>query len=190
MLQFALVAITLIGIYRQLQAQRSATEVALRTKLDEVFTDRRSAHMDLRAAMYVLQGGTGFHVATSDVANWMENLGDLLERGLVSRDYVWNYFRAPIQGWWAAMAPTIRERRPVEGHLLWARFEKLAAEVARVDHQNGMSMDLSPHGIQRWLEQVIVGSIQQLELEKDVEEGVIPRWPPATDDTSAPVSGQ
>jgi hypothetical protein len=190
MLQFALVAITLVGIYRQLQAQRSATEVALRTRLDDQINETRSVHMDLRAAMYVLQGGTAPHVATSDIANWMENVGDLVERGLVSREYVWNNFRAPIQKWWAAMAPTIRERRKVEGHLLWVGFEKLAVEVARMDRQNGLSMDLSPDGIRLFLEQVIMFSIQQLELDKELEEGVIPPWPPATDDNPASVSSQ
>jgi hypothetical protein len=135
MLQFLLVGITLLGIYRQLQAQRSATEVALRTRLIEVFTDPRSAYMDLRAAIYVLQGGTGFHAAVSDVANWMENVADLLQRGLVSRDWVWYAFSTPIQAWWAALTPTVMERRKVEGHLLWVGFEELAAEMATIDRQ-------------------------------------------------------
>ena len=189
MLQFAVVAITLLGIYRQLQAQRSATEVALRTKLDDELKETRTVQNDLRAAMYALQGGTDlFYAPTSEVANWMENVGDLLERGLLSRDYVWNNFTFAIQGWWAALAPTIRERRKVESPLLWEKFEKLAAEMASLDRQNGVSMDLSPAGIRRWLEREIAGYIQQLELEAELEEGVIPRLPPATDDTSAPVS--
>ena len=188
MLQFALVAITLIGIYRQLQAQHSATEVALRTKLKDEIFEKSTVHADLRAAIYILQGGTGFHIATSEVADWMEDLADLLERRLVPRDYVWNNFRVPIQLWWAAMAPTIRERRKVDGHLLWEKFEKLAAEMARLDRQNGLSMDLSPDGVRQRLEQWIAADIEQLEFEREVEEGVIPRWPPATENTPAPVS--
>ena len=191
MLQFALVAITLIGIYRQLQAQRWATEVALRTALQDQWTGERMVRTHLAAAMHVLQGQPGVSASLEDVANWMEGLSEDMERGLLQRDYIWSVHRIAIQGWWASMATRIMEQRAIKGHLLWVGFENLAQEMAKLDREAGLQqMDLSPEKIREGLQELIAASIERLELENDLKSGVIPSWPPVSGQTPAPVGDQ
>jgi hypothetical protein len=190
MLQFALVAVTLLGIYRQLQAQRWATEVALRTELNNQWIGERMVRKELASAMHVLQGRPDISAAVADIANWMETLGEINQRGLVQPEWIWNNYRVPIQGWWATLAPRLIERRPIEGHLVWVEFERLAQKMAELDRQAGLRMDLSPEGIRAGLEGVVADTIEKLELERDLKSGVIPSWPPVTVQTPAPGSTQ
>jgi hypothetical protein len=177
MLQSAVFVVTLIAIYRQLQAQRWATELALRTALENEHNGERMVRMQLASFIHILQRRPGMSTAMADVANWFERLGELQRRGLLHDDYAWNNHRVEVQGWWAVMAPRIAERRQIEGSLLWIEFEKLAVLMATLDRKAGMAMDLSSEGLTAGIKEAMRETMDRLRLEQELKSGVIPSWP-------------
>ncbi len=177
MLQLGVFVVTLVAIYRQLQAQRWATELALRTTLGDEYHGERMVRMELAAFIHVLQRKPGMSTAMGDIADWFERIGELQRRGLLHDDFAWNNYRVDVQGWWAVMAPSIAERRRTEGPLLWIEFERLALGMATLDRKSGSAMDLSPEGLTRGIRQALSAAIDRLQLERDLKSGVIPSWP-------------
>jgi len=177
MVQCAVFAVTLLAIYRQLQAQRWATELALRTALEDQHNGERMVRTWLVAAIHVVQREPGMSIPMVDIANWMERLADLQRRGLLHKDYAWNNYRFEIQGWWAVMAPRIAQQRLIESPLLWTEFERLAREMATLDRKAGITMHLSPEGLTLGIKEVIRLAVERLQLERDLKSGVIPSMP-------------
>ena len=174
MLQFFVVALTLLGIYRQLHAQRAATAAALRTTLLSDWFGERMVRMRLAALADVMAGKPKLTMAMNEVGNWMENLGDLKCRGLVERDFAWITFREEIESWWIDFASRIgveREHNPE----IWIRFEELATDCVLRDRRAGVRpiLDVDPE----LYKESAAHLVGLLRLEKEFRDGEVPEVP-------------
>jgi hypothetical protein len=176
MLQFLAVAITLLGIYRQLHAQRAATSSALRTTLLTDWEGERMVRMRLAALADVMADKPNLTMAMFGLGNWIENLGDLKWRGLVEPDFAWISFREDIEALWRDFASRIRMVRE-DNPEFWIRFEELATDCALRDRRAGVRplIDLEPRLEQR--REYAAQLVELLRLEKEFRDGMVPEVP-------------
>jgi hypothetical protein len=137
MLQFVIVAATLIGLYRQLRLQSSATAFQ---QLREIVQEWGSERL-LRCRVELLRAlrdGTdpanlpkGVGVVLLD---YWETVGLLVRDQHVSRRLVWEDFGNVCQTWWVILKPYINVVREQEGDaMIGEHFEWLAGVMANLD---------------------------------------------------------
>lgn len=143
MLQFVIVAGTLIGLYRQLRLQSSATSFA---QLREIVQEWGSERL-LRCRVELLRAlrdGTdpaklpkGVGVVLLD---YWETVGLLVRNQHVSRRLVWDDFGNLCQVWWVTLRPYIKVVREEEGDaMIGEHFEWLAEQMADLDRKAAVS---------------------------------------------------
>lgn len=139
MLQFVIVAGTLIGLYRQLRLQSSATSFA---QLREIVQEWGSERL-LRCRVELLRAlrdGTdpaqlpkGVGVVLLD---YWETVGLLVRSQHVSRRLVWEGFGNLCQVWWVTLRPYINVVREEDGDaMIGEHFEWLAGQMADLDRK-------------------------------------------------------
>lgn len=139
MLQFVIVAVTLIGIYVQVRQERDANAFeqanAMKQEWDGEFLTRR------RLAMWTLlrDGGPDAEILTSAtaVANFWEHVAGLVRAGHVSLRLVYQYLGAACQSTWNILETRVRVVQATEGAGVWRDFEWLAAQLGRLAAEQG-----------------------------------------------------
>lgn len=137
MLQLVIVAVSLIGLYRQLRLQSNASAFEqLRAIVQEWGSERLlRCRVELLRA---LRDGTdpaklprGISVVMLD---YFETLGLLVRDGHVSRRLVWSDFGNVCITWWVTLKPYINVVRREEGDdQIGEHFEWLAAQMVDLD---------------------------------------------------------
>jgi hypothetical protein len=139
MLQFLIVAGTLIGLYRQLRLQSSA---AAFEQLREIVQEWGSERL-LRCRVELLRAlrnGTdpaklpqGVGVVLLD---YWETVGLLVRNGHVSRHLVWEDFGNVCEVWWVTLGPLIKLAREENGDAgIGEHFEWLAGQMKKLDRK-------------------------------------------------------
>jgi hypothetical protein len=176
MAQFVLVAGSLLGIYYQLRAQRSASlydqSAALtREWFDEGFSVSRLAFL------IELEGrprDSDLPSSSLEVGAFFERLGYLVARKHVRSVDVWHQLRFEIGAWWALLEPGVRHERATSGTpgiMTW--FEKLELEMRRLDREMVGKEQVITAGddeIRQWIEQITTW----FRLRADARNGVLP----------------
>lgn len=137
MLQFVVVAGTLLGLYRQLRLQSSATSFA---QLREIVQEWGSERL-LRCRVELLRAlsdGTDPAKLPKGVGivllDYWETVGLLVRNQHVSRRLVWEDFGNLCQVWWVTLRPYINVVREEEGDaMIGEHFEWLAGQMADLD---------------------------------------------------------
>ena len=144
MLQFVIVAITLIAIYRQVRLQASAAAIQ---QIDAVVKDFSSEAMtrhtlDLEVALR--DGVAGEDVpygAASTVGDFWEGIGYLVRAGHIDRTLLREAIGNGAQWWWAALAPWARTVRADLGSpAALEHFEWLAGQLAEDEQKAGRAV--------------------------------------------------
>ena len=130
MLQFVVVAGTLIGLYRQLRLQSSQEAIQQLGAFDRDWRDELNTRVCLEILVAVRDGVDRAHVpegpAVSIGAFW-EKVGGLVKAGHIDPDLLWNGSGGDCAVWWTTLAPTTRRlRAEVEGPTYLENFEWLA----------------------------------------------------------------
>jgi hypothetical protein len=140
MTQCVVFTITLIAIYRQLRAQRSANAVQLMEALNKQWDDPRMLRLRLHTAALIRQG-SGFEAiypVLTSVCQFFEDMAGLRERGHIDTYYVWESWGRTIQFWWTILKPSIEQGRIVEGQPNGnAPFENLSRLMREMDAKQG-----------------------------------------------------
>jgi hypothetical protein len=183
MAQFVLVAGSLLGIYYQLRAQRSASlydqSAALtREWFDEGFSVSRLAFL-------IEQEGrprdSQLPSSSLEVGAFFERLGYLVARKHVRAVDIWHQLRFEIGSWWALLEPGVRHERATSGLpgiMSW--FEKLELEMRRLDREivgKEQVMTATDDEIRLWIDQITTW----FRLRSDVRNGVLPTRKTAVD---------
>ena len=142
MLQFVIVAITLVAIYRQVRLQASTAAIDQATALQAEWHSserfNRSRLAILLALQHKLDPATSARAACSEIGNFWERVGFLVRAGHIQRRLVFEYFSNSVQLWWAWLAPTIRTWRVHEQDpLIFEHFEWLASSMGDLDRAKG-----------------------------------------------------
>ena len=116
MLQFVVVAVTLIAIYVQLRQDRAANAFAQASSLrqdwhDEIMTRRKLAHL---LALRDDAPDADVLVLAEPIGNFWEHVGGLVRAGHVSLPLVYEYLGSPCQTTWNIVEPQMRLRINLE----------------------------------------------------------------------------
>jgi len=138
MLQFIIVAGTLVGLYRQLRAQRAASLYEQSSAWNREWADE---HLSVSRLGFLidLEGrpvDSGMPPSGAETNDYFERMGYLVGQGHLRSLDIWNDMRIPIGRWWTLVEPYIRHERATSGNSsLWEWFEKLELEMARLDRK-------------------------------------------------------
>jgi hypothetical protein len=176
MAQFVLVAVTLIGIYYQLRAQRAASLWDLTAELAQDFSEAEGGVSAL-AALIDLEGrpvDSGLPLSCAATSNYFERLGYLVGHGHLRSVDVWHNFRSVVGMFWALMAPYARRQREIDGsQLLLEWFEKLELEMQRLDRKivgRVQEFDMSAEPLRQFIDEWTA----LLRLHADAKNGIFP----------------
>jgi hypothetical protein len=130
MLQFVIVAGTLIGLYRQLRLQSSQEAIAQLGAFDREWRDELNNRVCLEILVALRDGVDPAHVpegpAISIGAFW-EKIGGLVRARHINPELLWNGSGGDCAVWWTTLAPATRRlRAEAEGPTYLENFEWLA----------------------------------------------------------------
>lgn len=187
-----ILAVTFIAIYRQLRAQSAANAVHRMEALQGQWDSERMIHARLTVAIWCKHAaGPSATFEVQAALYWLcgffENLSDLEEDGHLTWKEVSNTWGAPLVGYWALLAPTIRE---VQAHTptAFTGFERLARRAEEEARGRGDDWSVPESQFPEYIETQIGRNTARLRMLRDIAAGVIPTDPtPAV--PSAPVPG-
>jgi hypothetical protein len=142
-LQFVVVGISLLGVYRQLALARSAKAFDDVNKLSKEWSSERMSRN--RLAIYLaLRDGTKPDALppgpASYVADYWEGLAGLVRAGHVDITVVRDFLGSSCRQWWAALAPFTRAARlRYDDQSIGEHHEWLARTIADMDRKAGLT---------------------------------------------------
>ena len=194
MAQFVVVVATLVGIYRQLGAQRAASLYEQSAAWNRDWNDEH-LRVSRLALMLDLEGrpaDAGLPRSVAETGDYFERLGYLVVQGHLRSVDVWNDLRLAVGNWWTLLAPYIRHERTTSGNpSLYEWFEKLELEMERLDRKmlgRALNFDVSAENQRLSIEHVTA----RLQLHADAKTGVFPSRrtdTPGTDPRDQPQVG-
>ena len=137
---FVLVAASVVGIRRQLQAQSAANALMRNEALDDTWNGKALVLARLQTAIDLRDGSWTREVPgrASPFLTFLDTLSDLHEEGHVSLGDIGGRWGRGITIWWHLLGPLIEsERRLVEDPTICARFERLALQVIADQRRRG-----------------------------------------------------
>jgi hypothetical protein len=142
MLQFVIVAGSLIGLYRQLRLQSSQGAIEQLGTFDREWRDELNNHVRLEILVALRSGVDPAHVpeglAVSIGAFW-EKIGGLVRAGHIDPELLWNGSGGDCAVWWTTLAPVTRRLRvEVEGPTYLENFEWLAGIMGEKNRRSGL----------------------------------------------------
>jgi len=145
MLQLIVVAISLIGLYRQLRLQSSAGAIEQATALASDWNSEL-LHRSRLATLLLLRDGVDQGVSSSqaaiEIGNYWERVGWLVRSGHIDRRIVYAYVGNSVRLWWKLLAPNAQELRNVQRDpQVFEHFEWLANAIETMDQQTGVMIN-------------------------------------------------
>jgi hypothetical protein len=142
MLQFVIVAGTLIGLYRQLRLQSSREAIEQLGAFDREWRDELYNHVSLEILLALRDGVDPAHIpeglAVSIGAFWAK-IGGLVRAGHIDPELLWNGSGGDCAVWWTALASSTRRlRAEVDGPSYFENFEWLAGIMDERNRRAGL----------------------------------------------------
>jgi hypothetical protein len=142
MLQFVIVAGTLIGLYRQLRLQSSQEAIEQLGAFDREWRDELNNLVCLEILVALRNSVDPAHIpdglAVSIGAFW-EKIGGLVRAGHIDPALLWNGSGGDCAVWWTTLAPVTRRlRADVEGPTYLENFEWLAGIMNERNRRAGL----------------------------------------------------
>jgi hypothetical protein len=139
MLQFVVVAVTLIAIYVQLRQDRAANAFSQASSLrqdwnGELMTRRKLAHL---LALRDDAPAADALILAEPIGNFWDHVGSLVRAGHVSLPLFYQYLGSPCQTSWNVLEAQVRDMQATEGAGIWDNFAWLATQCARLRKASG-----------------------------------------------------
>jgi hypothetical protein len=135
MLQFVIVAVTLLGIYYQLRISQSANAFAQLGGLVDEWQGEWLVRKRIGVLVALRDGAAPADVpdaAAAAIANFWEKVGALVRAGHIDRSLVVEGF-VGAQDWWGILAPWVLKVRTEDANpSFWEHFEWLAGTMVRL----------------------------------------------------------
>lgn len=131
MLQFVVVAVTLVGIYYQFRLQRAANAFEQLQRIREQWDSEQMLRARLEVARALVTGAATPQGAMSLIADHWDNVGSLVHERHVDERLVSETYGGAAAMWWTALADaTGRIRRERMDPTLLDNFEWLATRLS------------------------------------------------------------
>lgn len=188
MLQFVIVAITLVGIYVQLRQDRAANAFAQASAMRQEWEGEFLTRRRLATMIALRDGAADADVLTfaTPVANFWENVAGLVRAGHVALPLVYQYLGAACQTTWNLLEPHVRRVQATEGAAVWGDFEWLASQFERLQAASGEAGAVTGESFAARAPEIIA-SLRQSIVDFEAMRTVIVASPEATATTPAPV---
>lgn len=183
-------AVTFLGIYRQLRIARSANAFEQMNRLSNEWDSERMNRHKLEVLLALRAGVEPANVpsgAASYIRDFWDDMALLIKAGHIDRRLVYESFTAPCRAWWATLAPvTHRLRIEAQDPRLSASHEWLAAEMAEMDASAGMVLIYDEVFVATQLDERIERAQDQVRISEELR-AVILRPTPAAPRTQRTV---
>jgi hypothetical protein len=137
-------AVTFIGIYRQLSIARSASAREQLVAWDREWDTERQMRYRRDILVAIREGVERSHLpegSAMGVATWWAQIAQLDRNGHVDRKALYSRYGRLCQLWWAILTPHVRRARAESGvSQMYGDFEWLAGQMAETDRRAGMPM--------------------------------------------------
>jgi hypothetical protein len=139
MLQFLVVAVTLIAIYVQLRQGRAANAFSQASSLRQEWYDELMTRRKLALFLALHDDAPDAEVVTlaEPISDFWEHVGGLVRAGHVSLPLVYYYLGSACQTTWNILEPQVRDVQATQGAAIWEDFAWLAAQCARLRETGG-----------------------------------------------------
>jgi hypothetical protein len=190
MLQFVIVAATLVGLYRQLRLQSSQRAVEQLDSYDHDWTSERMSRYKLEILVALRDGIAPANVpdaAATMITNFWEKIGTLVRKRHLDAKVLWEGNGNDGQLWWATLRPWAERRRTEIGDpKVFEHFEWLAERMTEMDRRAG-TIGLSEGWIASSLNGRIVVLRDAIRIEQTLRTFVLaPPDPGSTGDSPTP----
>lgn len=175
MAQFVLIAVSLLGIYFQVRAQRASSLSEQTGEWFREWTDEAFAVTRL-AVLIDLEGRkieTGLPRSSADIGDYFDRLGYLVAKKNLRPEDVWHNMRQAVGDWWTLLEPYLpRTRQDIGNRYLWEWFEKLELEMRRIDQSLGqpLTFESSSDEVARRIDHLTIW----LQIRSDARKGIYP----------------
>jgi hypothetical protein len=170
-------AVTFVAIYRQLRLQASANALERFHALENRWESRRMMLAGLEAALALRRGTPerGMNQSMVAIAEFFADLCELLDRGHIGFDEVYEFWGANVLVWWSLLERAATEQRVLDGDpKLFGSFERLNSLVHGRNVKDGRPDDLPPLSRSELIDESIRRRREILLLQRAAESGVIP----------------
>jgi hypothetical protein len=141
MLQFVVVAVSLVGLYRQVRLQTAKDEIQQAEALASEWNSERMHRSRLDVLEYVEKHERWADIPVQPagvVGDFWERLGYLVRKGHIDRDLVNEYLGTSIRLWWALLGPLARgSRETLDDPAIYEHFDWLAGAMEEADRKAG-----------------------------------------------------
>jgi hypothetical protein len=139
MLQFVVVAVTLIAIYVQLRQDRAANAFSQASSLrqdwhGEILARRMLEHL---LALRDDAPGAELLILAEPIGNFWEHVAALVRARHLSLPLVYDQLGSQCQTTWNILEPQVRDMQATDGAGVWDNFAWLAAQCARLHTASG-----------------------------------------------------
>lgn len=181
MVEFFVVALGLIGVYRQLRQQNAANALHRMEALQGEWQSARLSHARLVAAIWRKHSDgrdpdPATQMAIVWVGNFFENLADLYGQRYISWAEVEDTWGASLVRWWIVLRDPILELSE-GGAREYPGFQGLAERALEKGRKRGEKWAVADQDLPRLLDFHIAINAARLRMLRDIELGVIPEEP-------------
>lgn len=171
MLQFVIVAATLIGLYRQIRLQSSASAIEQLRSWDGEWKSERNTRYRLDVLTALRDGTDQAHIpaaAAGALGDFWEKIGALARQGHLDQKLLWSLSGSDCPGWWSILEPFARRLRGEhDDPLILEHFEWLAGRMASQDRKAGLPQREGGPVLAGWLEGIALCE-HQLRVEQSL----------------------
>jgi hypothetical protein len=172
MLQLVVVAISLLGLYRQVRLQTSASAIEQAESLSSTWSSERMSRSTLAVLLYLRESKDWTSVPkqpSNVIGNFWERVGYLVRKGHIRGDIVSAYLGSAARLWWIFLGPYTRELRELHGDpSIYEHFEWLAGTMAALDRKAGNDIGFDDATIAQRMEYFIQVSREAVRAEEDL----------------------
>lgn len=189
MLQFVVVAVTLIAIYVQLRQDRAANAFSQASSLrqdwhGEIMARRKLAHL---LALRDDAPEADVLILAEPIGNFWDHVAGLVRAGHLSLPLVYEHLGSPCQTTWNILEPQVGDMRATEGAGIWDNFEWLATQCSRLHKASGKHDGSLTRETLRERIPEIIASLRQSIADFEATRAVMVAPPRPTAGTPAPL---
>lgn len=153
MAQTFIILVSLIFIYRQVRVHRFSNMLQTLSSLREHWNSDTMLAARKTTCINYQKGTKKIGKAEGDVLGFFEELGLLLKKGVVSKEFIWETYSYFIEHYWSMLEPNIKEFRLSTNDNSWLdNFESLRKAIHRYSKKRKCpSSDKTEEEIKRFI---------------------------------------
>jgi hypothetical protein len=169
-------AVTFLGIYRQLSIARNANAFEQRNRVMEEFNSERMERNKIEILLALREGVNPEYLpsAANSVGNFLEGVAALVRAGHVDRGLVHESLGNTYRWWWAALAPFARRARiEADDPFVYEHFEWLAGVMAEMDRKAGVGASYDEAFLAGTLDERIERARDQIRIAEELRAVIV-----------------